>query len=216
MSRAFDDLLSCFDPAMTIVTTVSGPGRVERVERAERAGCLVGFQTQSSLDPPRFVVCLSKANHTFRVGLRAKHFAVHFLTDVDLDMAELFGTRSGDRVDKFSDCAWSEAIGGTPLLDRLPNRFVGRRVALLDAGGDHVSLILEPLRSDHAGPFQPLRLSRVRHLRPGHESDERPLPPTERSLGGEAGPGGRGSNLSPSSSRRSRACCRRDPGRRRP
>lgn len=172
MSRPFDELLACFEPSMTIVTTIAG---------SERAGCLVGFQSQSSLHPARFAVFLSKANHTYRVGLRAEHFAVHFLAADDFDMARLFGTLTGDHVDKFSRCEWTASHGGVPLLEGLPNRFLGRRVALVDAGGDHVCVILEPLQVDHQGAFEPLRLSRVHHLRPGHESEERPHPPTERS-----------------------------------
>ena len=30
----------------------------------ERLGCLVGFATQASIDPPRFAVCLSHTNRT--------------------------------------------------------------------------------------------------------------------------------------------------------
>src|SRR4051794_33922452 len=72
---AFDTLIARLDPAMAIVTAVSDN---------ERGGCLIGFYAQCSIDPPRYVVWLSKANHTFRVGLHARHFAVHFLPD-DID-----------------------------------------------------------------------------------------------------------------------------------
>ena len=53
-----------------------------------------------------------------------------------------------------------------------------RRVALLDEGGDHVCLSAECLEAEAPGRFEPLRLSRVDHLTPGHESDERADPPT--------------------------------------
>src|SRR5437764_12293688 len=45
----------------------------------ERAGCLVGFATQCSIDPLRFLVCLSRANHTHRVAARSGMLAVHVL-----------------------------------------------------------------------------------------------------------------------------------------
>jgi hypothetical protein len=38
----------------------------------------------------------------------------------------------------------------------------------------------EPLAADSSGPFEPLRLSQAQHLEPGHRSQERPDPPTER------------------------------------
>ncbi|HEX9994351.1 MAG TPA: flavin reductase family protein [Acidimicrobiales bacterium] len=172
MADAFADLMLSVDTAMSIVTTAAA---------GERAGCLIGFQAQCSIEPVRYVVWLSKANHTLRVGLRAPRFAVHFLTEDDVDLAELFGTVSGDDVDKFTRCSWTEGPDGLPLLDRCPNRIVARRGALLDEGSDHVCVVVEPESVDCAGPFAPLRFSRVRHLDAGHDAEERPHPPTERS-----------------------------------
>jgi flavin reductase (DIM6/NTAB) family NADH-FMN oxidoreductase RutF len=171
-NTAFDELIASLDPAMAIVTTVSG---------GERAGCLIGFHAQCSISPPRYVVWLSKANHTFRVGVHARSFAVHFLREDDEELARLFGTTSGDTIDKFGRCAWAEGDGGVPLLNDCPNRFVAERVALVDEGSDHVCLVLSPTNAWARTPFRPLRLSRVEHLRPGHESEERPKPAEERS-----------------------------------
>ncbi len=35
---------------------------------AEMSGCLAGFVTQCSIDPPNFLVCISKVNHTLAVA----------------------------------------------------------------------------------------------------------------------------------------------------
>lgn len=168
----FDDLVGSADPAMIIVTTSAAD---------EDAGCLVGFHTQCSIEPRRYAVWLSKANHTYRVALQAEHLAVHFLTTDDRDLATLFGSTSGDDSDKFAACRWTRHESGVRLLDRCPRRIVGRRVALFDEGGDHVCLVLEPVDATCADEFEPLRLSMVDDLDPGHTSDERPHPPTERS-----------------------------------
>ena len=165
----FDSLMASLDPPMILVTTaVAG----------ERAGCLVGFHAQSAIDPQRYCVWLSKANHTYRVALRSTHLAVHFLTEDDLDLAEHFGTLTGDDVDKFADVALHEGPDGVPLLERCGNRLLLRRVLLADEGGDHVCLSAECLDAETSGSFEPLRLSRVTHLVPGHEKDERADPPT--------------------------------------
>ena len=50
----------------------------------ERSGCLVGFATQCSIDPPRHLVCISKQNHTCRIATRSAHLAVHVLDRLDL------------------------------------------------------------------------------------------------------------------------------------
>ena len=172
MSAApFDEIMASLDAPMAIVTAAAGD---------ERAGCLIGFHSQGSIHPRRYALWLSKANHTFRVALLAEHLALHLLTTRDHDLAELFGTLSGDDVDKFARCEWRPSAEGPPLLERCPNRMVLRRTAMLDEGGDHVCVVTEPVAASSGGRFTPLRLTDVSRLDPGHEVDERPLPPTER------------------------------------
>ena len=170
--KDFDALVAQLDPAMAIVTTSDG---------VERAGCLIGFHAQCSIEPERYVVWLSKANHTYRVALLAGHVAVHFLAEDDLEIARLFGTTSGDDVDKFERCDWEAGPHGVPLLKACPNRFIARRHALLDEGSDHVCVVLEPTEAWSTGSLRPLRLAAAKALEPGHESHERPLPGTVRS-----------------------------------
>ena len=167
-ASALEELLtSQLDGPLVVVTVTNG---------RERGGCVVGFHSQCSIDPGRFVVWLSKANHTFRVSLQAERFAVHFLTEDDHDVAQLFGATTGDEVDKFAACAWRPGDGGVPLLEACPNRFVGRRVAMLDEGSDHVCMVLEPLEVSSSGPFRPLRQSHVDDVEAGHPAEERPTP----------------------------------------
>lgn len=165
---AFGSLMASADPAMVVVTTAAA---------GERAGCLVGFHSQSSIDPEHYSVWLSKANHTYRVGLRASRFAVHFLTSADVGIAEQFGTRSGEDVDKFADVEVEAAPDGIPLLAACPHRMLLERITLLDAGGDHVCLTARVIAAHTAGDFEPLRTSAVVHLDPGHGSDERAIDP---------------------------------------
>ena len=167
----FDAIMARLDSPMAIVTTASDQGR---------AGCLVGFHTQSGIAPNSLAVWLSKANHTFRVSVFAEVFAVHFLGQDDMELAELFGTLSGDDVDKFERCAWTPGVDGVPLLDGCANRAIGRKVALLDTRADHVCLVLDPVEATYGGEFGPLRLSQVSHLRAGHEAEERHEPADTR------------------------------------
>jgi flavin reductase (DIM6/NTAB) family NADH-FMN oxidoreductase RutF len=165
---AFGTLMASLDPPLIVVTTA--------VEH-EPAGCLVGFHAQSSITPHRYCLWLSKANHTYRVGLRASHFAVHFLTAADLPIAERFGTLSGDDTDKFAGLEVETGSSGVPLLAACPHRIWLERIALLDDGGDHVCLTARVGSADTAGAFVPLRLSNVTHLEPGHDSNERAIQP---------------------------------------
>ena len=167
----FDVIAASLDPAVVVVTSAHD---------GERAGCLVGFHAQSSIDPHRYCVWLSKANHTGRIVQRATTLAVHYLDGTQRDLAERFGTLSGDDVDKFAGLEWTDGPDGVPLLAAVPRRIVARRIAVLDEGGDHLCVVTEPVAAAADGPFTPLRLSDVDDLTPGHEAEERPTPPTER------------------------------------
>lgn len=171
MTDSFDTIMRSLDTPMAVVTTAIGN---------ERAGCLIGFHAQSSINPERYSLWLSKANHTYRVMLRSTHLAVHFLTSDDRELAVTFGTLTGDDVDKFELVAVDPSPHGVPLLRRCPNRIVVRRVALLDEGGDHVCVVTETVATQSPGQFLPLRLSEVADLEPGHGAEERNDPPTER------------------------------------
>ena len=168
---AFDQIMASLDPPMVVVTAAV---------QEERAGCLIGFHAQGGIHPRRYAIWLSKANHTFRVAFLAQHVALHFLTRDDLDIADLFGTNSGDDMDKFALCEWAPSADGPPLLLRCPNRLILRRTGVLDEGSDHMCFVAEPVAAFAPNRFEPLRLSDVSHLEPGHAVDERPLPPTTR------------------------------------
>jgi flavin reductase (DIM6/NTAB) family NADH-FMN oxidoreductase RutF len=166
---AFDALLAETTAPMVIVTTAKD---------GVRAGCLVGFHSQCGMDPPGYALWLSKANRTYRVGALSDTFAVHFPRRADLDLAALFGGETGDEVDKFARCGWTEGPEGVPLLDACPNRFVGRRRALVDTGTDHVCLILDPVAVDHEGLGEQMSLADVTGagIEPGHQAEERQRP----------------------------------------
>jgi flavin reductase (DIM6/NTAB) family NADH-FMN oxidoreductase RutF len=170
-SRPFEKIMASLDPPLVVVTTAVGD---------ERAGCLVGFHAQSSIDPERYCLWLSKANHTYRVALRSTHLGIHFLTSHDMQLAELFGTKTGDTTDKFAGLNVATSPEGVPVLGDCSQRLIVRRIALLDESGDHVCISTQPVSADTTGPFEPLRLSQAGHLTPGHENEERNSPPTER------------------------------------
>jgi flavin reductase (DIM6/NTAB) family NADH-FMN oxidoreductase RutF len=157
---AFEELVGELDYPMMIVTAAA---------EGERGGCLVGFTTQASISPPRYAVCLSDKNRTYRLARSAEHLGVHFLSADREDLAELFGSETGDDVDKFARAGWTEGPHGVPLLDGCRNRFVGRVLERLDAG-DHCIFLLEPVFAEHDGEVRPFPFHRAKRLEPGHEA----------------------------------------------
>ncbi len=159
-----DAFTSRLDPDMCVVTAAAG---------GERAGCLVGFASQCSLRPVRFVVWLSEVNRTFRVARSAQVLAVHLLAREQVGLAEIFGGRTGDDgVDKFQDVRWRQGYGGAVVLQDTEAWFVGRVVRHAD-GGDHIGFVLDPVEwGAREGSSTPLlRLSDARGIEPGHPVD---------------------------------------------
>jgi flavin reductase (DIM6/NTAB) family NADH-FMN oxidoreductase RutF len=155
-----DAFVAELDTAMVVVTTVAD-------DDGERSGCLVGFFTQVSIDPWRVLVCISKANHTYRTAQRASHLAVHRLDMGDVEVSTLFGERTGDQIDKFARCSWRDGPNGVPLIDGLAV-VVGRIIDRIDLG-DHVGHLIEPVAVfGESMDDRPLRLSDVDDMEPGH------------------------------------------------
>ena len=158
--RTFQRLVAQLDYPM-FIATVAAAGR--------RAGCLIGFATQCSIHPPRFLAGISEKNRTYRVAQKADSMAVHMVPEDATELAELFGGETGDEIDKFERCAWRPGPGDVPLLDDCPNRFVGRIVERVEFG-DHVGMVLEPFYADEDEASGQLGFHRARRIDPGHEA----------------------------------------------
>jgi flavin reductase (DIM6/NTAB) family NADH-FMN oxidoreductase RutF len=155
---SFPKLVAELDYPLFIVTATADE---------ERSGCIVGFATQCSIHPPRFLTCLSNVNRTFAVAARADLLAVHLVPPAATGLVELFGGETDDEIDKFARCAWTPGPGGVPLLDDCPNWFVG---AVLDRLrlGDHTGYLLEPQQVGHDAPEGAYGYQRAKDVEPGH------------------------------------------------
>jgi flavin reductase (DIM6/NTAB) family NADH-FMN oxidoreductase RutF len=154
---AFNAIVGNLEYPMFIVTARAGD---------ERLGCLIGFATQTSIDPPRLAICLSRQNRTHRRGRDCAALAVHCVPADAPELAELFGGETGDEVDKFARCEWQDGPEGLPILERCERWFVGRVVDRLDAG-DHELFLLEPVAAS-AGREEDFTFHRAKRIEPGH------------------------------------------------
>jgi len=157
---AFEAIVGDLEYPMFIVTARAGD---------EPLGCLIGFATQVSIDPPRFAVCLSHENRTYRRGRDSRHLGVHCVPADAPDLAELFGGETGDEVDKFARTDWHEGPEGVPVLDRCTHWFAGRVLARHDAG-DHDLFVLEPIAGEAAGEEREFTFHRAKRIDPGHDA----------------------------------------------
>ena len=161
MTAAFDAIVAGLEYPMIVVTVAAGD---------ERAGCLVGFATQCSIDPARYAVFVSKRNRTARVAEGARTMVVHFLRARDIALAHLFGEETGDEVSKFDRCPWHPGPDDTPVLEGC-DWFAGTVLQRLDTG-DHVLHLLDVTDDGEASSADEPQLGfqAVRDFEAGHHA----------------------------------------------
>jgi flavin reductase (DIM6/NTAB) family NADH-FMN oxidoreductase RutF len=135
----------------------------------ERSGCLIGFATQCSINPPRYWACISKANHTWKVAVLAETMVLHVPSPEERPLVELFGGETGDDIDKFSRVSWEPGPDGvTPLLSDCPRWFAGRVLQQVDSG-DHSSFLIESFAASSGTEEGQIGFQDARDVSPGHE-----------------------------------------------
>lgn len=159
VSSTFLRLAGSFDYPLLIVTAADGQ---------RREGCVIGFATQCSLKPARFLACLSRENRTYRLALGIDALAVHLVPRTQIALARLFGGETGDEIDKFERCDWHAGPRGLPILDGCRSWFAGEIRARHDLG-DHVGFLLDPFEVRYEAGEEIVCFQDVKDLiEPGH------------------------------------------------
>jgi flavin reductase (DIM6/NTAB) family NADH-FMN oxidoreductase RutF len=162
VSGSNEDLAAFFDliDYPYYIVTVRSP-------EAEMSGCLAGFVTQCSIDPPNFLVCISKVNHTFGVAERSPGMGLHLLGGQQVDLARLFGEETGDVVDKFASVDWRLGVTGAPLLVDAAVSMEGQVLGHFSVG-DHEAFVMRGVRAVAGGHSGLLTFRSAPPFHPGH------------------------------------------------
>lgn len=97
--------LSGFATGVTVVTCRAAGG--------EAVGLTVSSFNALSLEPPLVLWSLRLASPSLAAFDAARHFAINVLAEAQVDLSRRFASA---RNDKFDEGAWSQGIGGVPLL----------------------------------------------------------------------------------------------------
>ncbi len=159
LAEAVDAFTGTTDSPLVVYTVTAVTG--------EMSGCLVGFSTQCSIQPPRFLICLSKVNHSYFVAERAQAMAIHLLGEDQGDLADLFGSTTGDRFDKFEHCQWHPGPSGAPVLDHCAAWLEGKEIDRWSVG-DHEAIVMRPEAGGRGPNSGLLTLRTAPHIQPGH------------------------------------------------
>lgn len=159
LRERLNGLLGGGDQPVVVVTA--------RSAEAAMAGCLVGFVSQCSINPPRFAIWLSVRNHTYTIARTAGHLAVHVLAPTNAPLAELFGSVSGHDRDKFSECAWWPGPHDLPILTDAAGWYAGP-AQHHSTSGDHALFVVTPQIVDGRLEGKPLSFQDVKHIEAGN------------------------------------------------
>ncbi len=162
MTEATDDLAAFFDLVdyPYFVVTVRSP-------EADMSGCLAGFVTQCSIDPPNFLICISKVNHTLAIAVRSPGMGLHLLGQDQAELARLFGEETGDLVDKFASVDWRLGPTGAPLLVDAAVSMEGQLLGHFSVG-DHEAFLMRGVRAVAGSNPGLLTFRNAPPLHPGH------------------------------------------------
>ena len=158
--QTFQRLVAQLDYPMFIATVSAGH---------ERAGCLIGFATQCSIHPPRFLAGISDKNRTYRVAEAASSMGIHLVPEDAGELAELFGGETGDEVDKFERCEWHP---GPRTCRCSTTARTASSAGSWSASpfGDHVGMVLEPFFAEEDAEAGQLGFHRAKRIDPGHDA----------------------------------------------
>ena len=133
-----------FATGVTIVTARAANGR------------LVGLTANSfnsvSLSPPLVLWSLARRAGSMPVFSRGSHYAINILAADQKDLAERFASKD---VDRWADVAFTEGLGGAPVLVGAAASFECFNRSRYDEG-DHVIFVGEVERCTHMAGASPL------------------------------------------------------------
>jgi flavin reductase (DIM6/NTAB) family NADH-FMN oxidoreductase RutF len=143
-SDEFRDALAMFATGVTIVTARGTDG------------ALVGLTANSfnsvSLDPPLVLWSLARGAASMAALSTGSHYAINILAASQKGLAERFATKN---IDRWVEVAFSEGLGGAPVLVGAVASFECFNRSRYDEG-DHVIFVGEVERCTHSPGASPL------------------------------------------------------------
>jgi flavin-dependent trigonelline monooxygenase, reductase component len=155
LRRAF----GTFVTGVTVITTRDAQGRPR--------GMTANSFTSVSLDPPLLLVCIGKGASSYPVFQESGHFAVNLLHDGQIDVSNLFASKS---IDKFASVVHDAVHTGAPVLTDCLTWFDCTVHNCVDAG-DH-AILVGRIQAFGTSPADPLGFCRGRYAQV-----KDPLPP---------------------------------------
>lgn len=119
-------------------------------------GALIGLTANSfnsvSLDPPLVLWSLARSAASMAAFSTGSHYAINILSSSQKELAERFASKN---VDRWAQVAYTEGVGGAPVLEGAAASFECFNRSRYDEG-DHVIFVGEVERCTHTPGASPL------------------------------------------------------------
>ncbi|MFI5447890.1 flavin reductase family protein [Polaromonas sp. UC242_47] len=142
--REFRAALGMFATGVTIVTARTASG--------ELVGLTANSFNSVSLAPPLVLWSLAQAAGSMPTLSTGSHYAINILAADQKELAERFAAK---REGRWTDVAWTEGVGGAPLLTGAAATFECFNRSRYEEG-DHVIFVGEVERCSHRAGAAPL------------------------------------------------------------
>jgi len=150
--RELRRVLGTFVTGVTVVTTRDAQGRPY--------GATANSFSSVSLDPPLILWSQALTSRSHPAFRDSDCFAVNILADNQVSISDHFAK---SRDDKFSSIAFSDGLGGSPLIDGCAAHLECTKVAAYP-GGDHIVFLGRVKRIAHRAQSKPLAFGGGRYM----------------------------------------------------
>ena len=154
--QAITDVFRQLDREVWLLTAADGD---------RRGGLIATFVSHASIVPelPRVLVGLARSHHTWELVNSSRAFALHLLSELNLDWVWRFGLQSGREIDKLAGLDCRREATGSPILPGAL-AWLDCRVESGFETGDRTVFLAEVLAGQLHATEPPLTLKRVLQL----------------------------------------------------
>ncbi len=142
----FRKALGAFATGVTIVTTRAG-----EVLHGLTANAFCSL----SLEPPLVLVCVDKKAQSHNLIITGRCFAINILSARHQSLSERFSQNQLDGNERFAGVAYTQALTGAPILERVLSWLDCKLVAAHE-GGDHTIFVGEVVALGNSEDAAPL------------------------------------------------------------
>ncbi len=119
----------------------------------------VTWLSQASFKPPLIMAALRTESNVFKCLSQSRLAAIHILSADQQELARKFFATTRVSISMINGEPFVDGKTSAPILQSVPNYIECRVHQILDIGGDHALVILEPVEAEYGREMRPLTVA---------------------------------------------------------